>query len=99
MSEWKEYTLDDIANIIPGFAFKSQHFGDAGMPVIKITDINPPYINVRAAMRVDLSQYDTSKLSKYMIHKNDFVVAMTGATIGKVGKLLVQLGISPYGLI
>jgi len=88
MSEWKERTLEDIAFIIPGYAFKSKHFGTEGMPVVKITDIDPPYINIRDAMKVDLSYYDTSKLEKYQLSQNDFVVAMTGATIGKIGRLV-----------
>ena len=87
MSEWKECILDDIAYIIPGYAFKSKHFGKLGTLVIKIADINPPYINVKNAMRVDLSHYDVDKLSKYNLEKNDFVIAMTGATIGKIGRL------------
>ena len=90
MSEWKKCALDEIAYIIPGYAFKSKHFGNEGMPVIKITDITPPYINVRDAMRVDLSHYDVGKLSKYKIKKNGFVIAMTGATIGKIGRLTID---------
>ena len=41
MSEWKEYKLGEIAEIIPGFAFKSKEFGKIGELVIKIKDINP----------------------------------------------------------
>ena len=37
--------------------------------------------------RVDTSSYPKDKLGKYKLAKGDFVVAMTGATIGKVGKL------------
>ncbi|OQB72838.1 MAG: EcoKI restriction-modification system protein HsdS [Deltaproteobacteria bacterium ADurb.Bin135] len=84
---WRECKLGDVVNIIPGFAFKSEHFGNEGIPVIKITDINPPYINVNDAMKVDLTYYDSEKLEKYKISKDDFVIAMTGATIGKIGRL------------
>jgi len=84
---WRECKLADVVNILPGFAFKSEHFGNEGIPVIKITDINPPYINVNDAMKVDLTYYDSEKLEKYKISKDDFVIAMTGATIGKIGRL------------
>lgn len=87
MSEWKEYKLGEIAEIIPGFAFKSKEFGKIGELVIKIKDINPPYIILSAMERVDTSSYPKDKLGKYKLAKGDFVVAMTGATIGKVGKL------------
>ncbi|MBR3569046.1 MAG: restriction endonuclease subunit S [Salinivirgaceae bacterium] len=87
MTEWKEYKLGEIAEIIPGFAFKSKDFGQIGEKVVKIKDIEPPYINLTNADCVDVSSYDISKINKYILHKGDYVVAMTGATIGKVGKL------------
>ena len=87
MNEWKEYKLGEIADITPGFAFKSKDFGQAGELVVKIKDIAPPYIDLSNADRVDLSPYDKNKLSKYLLYEGDYVVAMTGATIGKVGKL------------
>ena len=87
MSEWKECKLGEIANITPGFAFKSKDFGQIGELVIKIKDILPPYIDLQKAEYVDLTSYDKNKLAKFLIHKNDYVVAMTGATIGKVGKM------------
>ena len=79
--------MGEIANITPGFAFKSKDFGQIGELVIKIKDILPPYIDLQKAEYVDLTSYDKNKLAKFLIHKNDYVVAMTGATIGKVGKM------------
>ena len=87
MTEWKEYKLGEIAEITPGFAFKSKDFGQIGEKVVKIKDIEPPYIDLTNTDCVDASSYDISKLNKYLLHKGDYVVAMTGATIGKVGKL------------
>ena len=87
MTEWKEYKLGEIADITPGFAFKSKDFGQAGELVVKIKDIAPPYIELANADHVDISSYDKNKLCKYLLSAGDYVVAMTGATIGKVGKL------------
>ena len=36
MEEWKEYRLEDVCNLIPGFAFKSKDFGDYETKAIKI---------------------------------------------------------------
>lgn len=91
MGEWKEYKLGEIADIIPGFAFKSKDFGLAGEYVVKIKDITPPCINIMSADKVDISEYNASRLEKYILHEGDYVVAMTGATIGKVGKLKVKV--------
>ena len=79
--------MGEIAEIIPGFAFKSKDFGQIGEKVVKIKDIEPPYINLTNADCVDVSSYDISKINKYILNKGDYVVAMTGATIGKFGKL------------
>ena len=87
MREWKECVLSDVADIIPGYAFKGEDFGNIGTPVIKIKDITPPSVNISSAEKVDLTRYSLSKLEKFKLKKGEFVVAMTGATIGKVGKL------------
>ncbi len=83
-----KYTIAEVSELIAGFAFKSKHFGD-GYPdkVIKIADITPPMVDMNNLSSVDLSQYDKSKLDKYIAHKDDYVFAMTGATIGKIGRI------------
>ena len=87
MSEWKETTLSEIVQIIPGYAFKGKHFGDNGTLIVKIKDINPPYVVLRSAQKVDLTNYSTKNLDKYKLDKGQAVLAMTGATIGKIGIL------------
>ena len=62
MGEWKEYKLGEIADIIPGFAFKSKDFGLVGEYVVKIKDITPPYINIMSADKVDISGYNEDRL-------------------------------------
>jgi type I restriction enzyme S subunit len=88
MNNKKIVKLSDISEIIPGFAFKSEDFGNEGETVVKIKDISPPFIITVNADRVNFKKYNRDKLVKYRINKGDFVVAMTGATIGKVGKLI-----------
>ena len=85
MTQWKQYRIDDICDLIAGFAFKSSDFGTDGFPVIKIKDIQPPFVNTENSDKVNLSSYDKDKLKKYLVSKGDFILAMTGATIGKVG--------------
>lgn len=85
---WRTVRLGDVADVIPGFAFKSKDFSETGIPVLKITEIQPPYVSFQKSDRVNIQNYDKNKLKKYFIHKGDYVVAMTGATIGKVGKVV-----------
>lgn len=86
MEEWKEVKLSDICDLIAGYAFKSKDFGDYPTKVLKIADINPPFVSSENSSGVDLSKYDVSKLEKFVVTKGDYVLAMTGATIGKLGR-------------
>ncbi len=80
--------IADAADLIAGFAFKSKDFGNNySDKVIKITHITPPNVNMKELSSVDMSKYDRNKLEKYIARKGDFVFAMTGATIGKIGRI------------
>ena len=79
--------LSDICDFIPGFAFKSKDFGEYNTKVIKIANITPPTVDMNDLVGVDLSQYATDKLEKYKASVGDYVLAMTGATIGKIGRI------------
>ena len=88
MSEpWKRGTLGDVCRVIPGYAFESSDWQDSGIPVIKIK-------NIKGDTTVDLSDMDcvpesvlTPRLQKFVLGDRDILVAMTGATAGKVGKV------------
>ena len=88
--EWKEVRLGDVCNLIAGFAFKAKDFGEFPTKVIKIGDIKPPFVDYVGQVGVDISCYDINKLSKYTVRYGDYVLAMTGATIGKVGKYISE---------
>ena len=82
-----KYSLSDACTMVPGFAFKSKDFTANGFPVIKITHINPPSVTMDNLSHVDVSKYNSDRLEKFLVKKGDFVFAMTGATIGKIGKV------------
>ena len=81
----KKYKLGEICTIVPGYAFKAADFGKGFNYVIKIKDIMPPYIDILHSEKVE-----TVIDKKYEIKYGDFVMAMTGATIGKIGKLQID---------
>lgn len=87
MTKWGKYKLSDICDLVAGFAFKSKDFGDYPDKVVKIADIQPPTVNINDLVGVDLSAYSPSKLQKFIVSKGDYVLAMTGATIGKLGRI------------
>ena len=85
--KWPTIRLGDVCRVVPGFAFKSQDWTTAGIPVVKIK-------NIREDNTVDLSATDhvpadilTPRLSKFVLKNNDILLAMTGATAGKVGRV------------
>ena len=82
----KKLKLKEVSEIYGGYAFKSKDFGVGENFVVKIKDIKPPIIDVENADKVDVSKYSTQKLEKFKVFPNDIVIAMTGATIGKVGR-------------
>lgn len=79
--------LCDVCEMIPGYAFKSKDFGDYPTKVIKITQINPPFVEIDDCVGIDLSNYDVHKLEKFKAVTGDFCFAMTGATLGKIGRI------------
>ncbi len=86
-SNWKIERLGDVAKVIPGFAFKSKDWCDNGIPVIKIK-------NIVGDLSIDTAEVDcvpsellTDKIRKFALEDGDILVAMTGATAGKVGRL------------
>ena len=81
----KKYKLGEICTIVPGYAFKATDLGKGLNYVIKIKDIMPPYIDILHSEKVE-----TVIDKKYEIKYGDFVMAMTGATIGKIGKLQID---------
>ena len=87
---WNVATLGAVASVIPGYAFKSKDWADAGVPVIKIKNIQPGNV-------IDTEQVDhvpeeilSSKQKKYWLFGGEVLIAMTGATAGKVGKLRIK---------
>ena len=75
----------EIAKVLPGFAFKSTDFGNEGYPVVKIAQINPPRIEFENCQRIQEDK--VNGLDRFRLHKDDILIAMTGATIGKVGRI------------
>ncbi|MEK9685514.1 MAG: restriction endonuclease subunit S [Rhodospirillaceae bacterium] len=86
--EWRSGTLGDIAKVQSGFAFKSCDMGENGHPVIKIKNINPPDVDISDVLRIPTSVIEANpRIEKFRLDKGDILIAMTGATVGKVGRM------------
>lgn len=85
--DWEEKKLCEVLKIQGGFAFKSSSFGHSGITkVLRIGDIKSS---------IDLDKFkgvysEETPDKKYLVKKNDFLMALSGATFGKVGKIVSE---------
>jgi type I restriction enzyme S subunit len=84
---WNTGRLGDVCRVVPGYAFKSSDWRKTGIRVVKIK-------NIISDNSVDLENSDcvaesllTPRLQKFAIGDGDILIAMTGATAGKVGRV------------
>ena len=79
--EWKK--LGEVCEFVNGFAFKSNLFTSSGEAIIRITNINSGKVIFDDLKYINPNDYP--ELDKYKVEKNDILVAMSGATTGKIG--------------
>lgn len=82
--EWKNTKLRNVIKLQNGYAFKSNLFTEKGIPIIRITDINKSLVSegtVYYPRNINIDE-------KFIINKNDILIAMSGATTGKLGKYI-----------
>lgn len=82
--DWEEGKLGDICNITGGYAFKSKDFIENGVPVVKIKNISNNRVDLIDKQFVS-QDVALNVQQKFRLTNGDIVMAMTGATIGKIG--------------
>ncbi|WP_145997864.1 restriction endonuclease subunit S [Vibrio sp. vnigr-6D03] len=81
---WVSAKLGDYIHLKNGFAFKSKDYSEPSnmtVPVIRISDINGTVASDEKANHVPIEL----AVSEFEIAKGDLLVAMSGATTGKIG--------------
>jgi len=81
--DWEYGLVSDLCEVKSGYAFKSKQWKKEGNPVIKIKNINNNTVSLNDAGFVDDEVAQNAK--KYELFSGDVIIAMTGATVGKVG--------------
>lgn len=86
MKNWSIKKLGEVADITGGYAFKSSNLKDSRisddyLPIIKIGNLD-----TSGTLNLETMQYHkfSQDLSKFIIREKDILIAMTGATVGKV---------------
>ena len=88
MSQFPEIKLGDIATIKSGFAFRSKDFGGCDYPVVKIANIKPPQVDIPSCQKIShVCLSKNQRALNFELQKGDILIAMTGATTGKIGRV------------
>ena len=82
---WEVKKLGDVCEIINGFAFKSQLFKESGDTILRISNIQQGYVDLSDAAYFNKADYPKVKFDKYVVLPEDIVIALSGATTGKLG--------------
>lgn len=81
MNRWDKQQLGELVNILSGFAFDSEQFGDSGeMPIVRIRDVVPGHSSTFYR-----GEYDP----KYVLRDGDVLIGMDGEFISK-GRYVVS---------
>ncbi len=81
--EWEITKIKNKVELINGYAFDSSSLKREGKySVIRIGDISSGTIDINQANKID---YEDAAIDKYLIKEDDVVIAMSGATVGKLG--------------
>jgi type I restriction enzyme S subunit len=79
---WTKERLGNHVKLESGNAFQSLEFSDKGTPIVRISNIRNDKIDL-----LNVVYYQGSnRLEKFLIADGDILLAMSGATTGKIGK-------------
>jgi len=81
---WQLKKLGEICDFQNGFAFKSNLFRETGLPILRISNIKNETIETCGVVYFQLEDYKEN-LDKYRVENGDLLIAMSGATTGKIG--------------
>ena len=77
---WAMCTLSNVCKIYSGFAFSSNDYRTEGIPLIRISNIKNNTIDLSECVFIKSTIDD-----KFIISRGDLLIAMSGATTGKMG--------------
>jgi len=81
--EWNSIQLSEVVKVTGGNAFKSEEFIEVGIPLIRISNIKVDYsISTNSSVFISSDK----KHERFKIVKGDVLIAMSGATTGKIGR-------------
>ena len=77
---WCLCNLGDVCMLENGFAFSSDQYKAKGIPLIRISNIKDNEISLSSCVFINEGYEE-----KYIVYSGDLLIAMSGATTGKMG--------------
>ena len=85
---WEEVELSKVIKLRGGYAFKSEKFVEQGIPIIRISNFDNNNVNLSGV--VYYSKEDSRTYNEFLLKENDILIAMSGATTGKIGVIIKE---------
>ncbi|MGB3870887.1 MAG: restriction endonuclease subunit S [Flavobacteriales bacterium] len=86
MGDWKETTLSEVTDLLPGYAFKGMDFGMGTSRGVKIKDVQSGAVSVETLDALDVTNYNQERIKKYRLGAGDHLITMTG-NMGRVATI------------
>lgn len=84
-AHWEVVKLNTVAELKHGYQFRTHDFTEQGVKVFKITQIQGDgSIDLSSCSYIDSSRFQS--FEKYVINSGDILMALSGATIGKIAR-------------
>jgi type I restriction enzyme, S subunit len=83
-TKWQTKKLGEVCDFQNGFAFKSSKYKREGFPILRITNIQNDNIDEKNLVYIN-PQDCKEDLERYLVNEGDLLIAMSGATTGKIG--------------
>ncbi len=79
--------LGEVCDFQNGFAFQRKNFRNTGLPIIRISNIQNDKLSLDEVIYFSPNDYKGTNFELFKITKGDILIAMSGATTGKIGIL------------
>jgi len=84
--DWNVVSFTDIAELKHGFQFQEEHFSKTGIGVVKIGTLTNS-AGLDFTRLTFTHQNNIKRFRKFLLNNGDILMALTGATLGKVAKV------------
>lgn len=79
---WETVKIGKVVRLQGGFAFKSGEYESSGIPIVRIQNLQNEILDLDGAQCMPASR--KNEFSDYLLHEGDLLIAMSGATTGKI---------------